>query len=105
MQTHIQFKQLQYIPFLFPMLLPQLQTSIFGYSIKIMRTSVHMKPQSFNLSKPQTYTGGGLSHPFLISALDGTGWLTSHPGYFTPAKKPWYPLHRRRVDPRQIMTE
>jgi len=40
-----------------------------------------------------------LPHSFLTSALDGTEWLISHPGYFTPAKEPWYPLHRKPGGP------
>ena len=39
-------------------------------------------------------------HSFLISALDGDKWLTSHSGCFTPRKEPWYPLNRRMGKPR-----
>ena len=30
----------------------------------------------------------------LTSALDGGGWLTQHPGRFTPGKETRYPLYR-----------
>jgi len=43
--------------------------------------------------------GRMLPHSFLTSALDGTKQITSHPGYFTPKKEPWYPLHWRPSGP------
>ena len=33
-------------------------------------------------------------HLFLTSALDGGGWLTSHPGHLTPGKELQDPLKR-----------
>jgi hypothetical protein len=38
-------------------------------------------------------------HSFLISALDGGEWLTSHPRRFTPKKKTRYSLSRRLGEP------
>ena len=39
-----------------------------------------------------THLGSTLS---LTSALDGGGWLTSRPGFFTPSKETRYPFYRR----------
>jgi hypothetical protein len=36
---------------------------------------------------------------FLTSALSGSEWLTSCPGYFTPGKECRYPLNRRLGGP------
>lgn len=50
-----------------------------------------------SLSMPQRHTAGAeiYSQSFLISALHGGVWSTSHSDHFIPAKKPQYPLNRR----------
>ena len=47
------------------------------------------------------YRGAGVQlHSFLISALYGVEWSTSHPGRFIPRKELLYPLIGRFVGPR-----
>jgi hypothetical protein len=40
-------------------------------------------------------------HSFLISAVDGSGWLISLPGRFTPGKELDYPFSRRMGGPQK----
>jgi len=30
----------------------------------------------------------------LASAVNGSQWLTSYPGHYTPGKEPWHPMNR-----------
>jgi hypothetical protein len=47
----------------------------------------------------KTYRGRrGITPLILNLSLDGSEWLTSHLGHFTPRKEPQYPLNRRLVD-------
>jgi len=51
-----------------------------------------------SLSTPWRHVGGieVQLHSFLISALRGDEWLSSHPGHFTPGKEPRFCSYQKR---------
>jgi hypothetical protein len=55
---------------------------------------------NYALCHEDIWRSGGISPPFLTSALDGGEWSASRPGRFTPwGKSPLYPLDRRAPEP------
>ena len=51
-----------------------------------------------SFSTPWRHVGGieVQLHSFLISALRGDEWLSSHPGHFTPGKEPRFCSYQKR---------